>query len=286
MGAARQGAGLIQRSRPTSLPVHPTQIYESLVGASLLGLLLWYRRKQKFRGEIFLLFAFGYGVAASSSRSSATTPSAAPSPRRSRAHPDPPRLRAPRDRLGHRLLPGRSRTSTARARHARSLAFLPAIALYLALKPETFATRRNRRVLHLAVHRRRQRHRRLGGLRRLLQGGARPPEAGHGPRPPAGAPACEWPAGRRRRRPRTTTRRRRASGRRRRRSRQGEGEARGEDQAAPEARPTRRPATARARTPRRRRAGEGGARRRRPSEKEPAGAGADGDGDPEPLKAG
>jgi phosphatidylglycerol---prolipoprotein diacylglyceryl transferase len=45
-----------------SYPVHPTQLYESLVGACLLALLLWYRRKQKFRGEIFFLFAFAYGV--------------------------------------------------------------------------------------------------------------------------------------------------------------------------------------------------------------------------------
>jgi phosphatidylglycerol:prolipoprotein diacylglycerol transferase len=45
-----------------SHPVHPTQLYESLVGAFLLVLLLWARRKQKFRGQIFLLFFFSYGV--------------------------------------------------------------------------------------------------------------------------------------------------------------------------------------------------------------------------------
>ncbi|MEZ4264026.1 MAG: prolipoprotein diacylglyceryl transferase [Polyangiaceae bacterium] len=44
-----------------SLPVHPTQIYESLVGLLLLVLLLWQRKHQKFRGQIFFLFAFGYG---------------------------------------------------------------------------------------------------------------------------------------------------------------------------------------------------------------------------------
>jgi phosphatidylglycerol:prolipoprotein diacylglycerol transferase len=44
-----------------SLPVHPTQIYESLVGLALLALLLWQRRTQKFRGQIFFLFVFGYG---------------------------------------------------------------------------------------------------------------------------------------------------------------------------------------------------------------------------------
>jgi phosphatidylglycerol:prolipoprotein diacylglycerol transferase len=46
----------------TSLPVHPTQIYESLVGLSLFVLLLLVRRNQRFRGQIFLTFTFAYGV--------------------------------------------------------------------------------------------------------------------------------------------------------------------------------------------------------------------------------
>ena len=44
-----------------SWPVHPTQIYESLVGLTLLVVLLWQRQHQKFRGQIFFLFAFAYG---------------------------------------------------------------------------------------------------------------------------------------------------------------------------------------------------------------------------------
>jgi phosphatidylglycerol:prolipoprotein diacylglycerol transferase len=44
-----------------SFPVHPTQIYESLVGLFLLVLLLWQRKNQRFRGQIFFLFTFGYG---------------------------------------------------------------------------------------------------------------------------------------------------------------------------------------------------------------------------------
>jgi phosphatidylglycerol:prolipoprotein diacylglycerol transferase len=44
-----------------SWPVHPTQIYESIVGLALLSLLLWQRKNQKFRGQIFFLFAFAYG---------------------------------------------------------------------------------------------------------------------------------------------------------------------------------------------------------------------------------
>jgi phosphatidylglycerol:prolipoprotein diacylglycerol transferase len=44
-----------------SLPVHPTQIYESLVGFTLLAILLLQRRSQRFRGQIFFTFVFGYG---------------------------------------------------------------------------------------------------------------------------------------------------------------------------------------------------------------------------------
>ncbi|WP_394825309.1 prolipoprotein diacylglyceryl transferase [Pendulispora albinea] len=48
-------------SANASLPVHPTQIYESLVGLLLLGLLLWQRKQQRFRGQIFFTFVFAYG---------------------------------------------------------------------------------------------------------------------------------------------------------------------------------------------------------------------------------
>lgn len=44
-----------------SFPVHPTQLYESLVGLALLGLLFWQRRHLRFRGQVFLLFVFAYG---------------------------------------------------------------------------------------------------------------------------------------------------------------------------------------------------------------------------------
>ena len=45
----------------SSFPVHPTQLYESLVGLALLVLLLWQRRYTRFRGQVFFLFVFGYG---------------------------------------------------------------------------------------------------------------------------------------------------------------------------------------------------------------------------------
>ena len=69
-----------------SLPVHPTQLYESLVGLALLVLMLLSRRRQKFRGQILLLF-----WRASCSRSCATTASAAGSRRRSRSTSSCPR---------------------------------------------------------------------------------------------------------------------------------------------------------------------------------------------------
>ena len=45
----------------SSFPVHPTQLYESLVGLVLLVLLLWQRRHLKFRGQLFCIFVFAYG---------------------------------------------------------------------------------------------------------------------------------------------------------------------------------------------------------------------------------
>jgi phosphatidylglycerol:prolipoprotein diacylglycerol transferase len=46
----------------SSFAVHPTQLYESLVGVTLLVLLLWQRRYTRFRGQVFFLFVFGYGA--------------------------------------------------------------------------------------------------------------------------------------------------------------------------------------------------------------------------------
>lgn len=60
---AQVHAGLIPRSAPASLPVHPTQLYESLTGLALLVALLALRRYQRFRGEVFLWFVFLYGAA-------------------------------------------------------------------------------------------------------------------------------------------------------------------------------------------------------------------------------
>ncbi|MDP9034000.1 MAG: prolipoprotein diacylglyceryl transferase [Myxococcota bacterium] len=45
----------------TSFPVHPTQLYEALVGLALLALLAWQRKTMRFRGQVFFLFVFAYG---------------------------------------------------------------------------------------------------------------------------------------------------------------------------------------------------------------------------------
>jgi prolipoprotein diacylglyceryl transferase len=47
---------------PWSFPVHPTQIYESVVGLALFGLLMLIRRHRKFSGQVFLAWVLGYGI--------------------------------------------------------------------------------------------------------------------------------------------------------------------------------------------------------------------------------
>jgi phosphatidylglycerol---prolipoprotein diacylglyceryl transferase len=54
---------LVSLDSNVSLPVHPTQIYESLTGLSLFALVMLTRKHQKFRGEVFLVFTFAYGYA-------------------------------------------------------------------------------------------------------------------------------------------------------------------------------------------------------------------------------
>ncbi len=44
------------------IQVHPTFFYESLWNAVLLVLLLVYRKRRKFSGEIFMLYLIGYGI--------------------------------------------------------------------------------------------------------------------------------------------------------------------------------------------------------------------------------
>lgn len=54
--------GLLPPEATHSLPVHPTQLYESLNGLVLLLLLLLVRRYRKFSGQMFVAFTMGYAV--------------------------------------------------------------------------------------------------------------------------------------------------------------------------------------------------------------------------------
>jgi phosphatidylglycerol---prolipoprotein diacylglyceryl transferase len=45
-----------------SYRVHPTQLYESLAGLFLVGLLMFIRRHRKFSGQVFLGWVLGYGI--------------------------------------------------------------------------------------------------------------------------------------------------------------------------------------------------------------------------------
>ena len=44
------------------IQVHPTFLYESFWNFCLLMFLLWYRKRKKFTGEIFLMYLCGYGL--------------------------------------------------------------------------------------------------------------------------------------------------------------------------------------------------------------------------------
>lgn len=54
--------GSLPATATTSLPVHPTQLYESLAGVGLLLLVLAVRRRQRVSGQALVAFALGYSV--------------------------------------------------------------------------------------------------------------------------------------------------------------------------------------------------------------------------------
>ena len=122
-----------------SLPVHPTQLYDSLVGLGLLGLLLVVRRRQKFRGEIFMLFAFAYGVCRfflELLRDDNERGSIPPSLPEHVLIPACLALLA----LGFFLGFSKRIENAAIRRGAQLLAFLPAVIAYVKLKPASFGS--------------------------------------------------------------------------------------------------------------------------------------------------
>lgn len=44
------------------IQAHPTFLYESLWNVCVLAFMLWWMKRKKFEGEIFLIYLFGYGV--------------------------------------------------------------------------------------------------------------------------------------------------------------------------------------------------------------------------------
>jgi phosphatidylglycerol---prolipoprotein diacylglyceryl transferase len=52
----------MSRAADWSYPIHPTQLYESLVGLALFVLLVWIRKHRPFSGLVFLAWVIGYGI--------------------------------------------------------------------------------------------------------------------------------------------------------------------------------------------------------------------------------
>jgi phosphatidylglycerol---prolipoprotein diacylglyceryl transferase len=52
----------LSRAAEWSYPVHPTQVYESLVGLFLFALLMLIRKYRTFSGQVFLGWVLGYGI--------------------------------------------------------------------------------------------------------------------------------------------------------------------------------------------------------------------------------
>jgi phosphatidylglycerol:prolipoprotein diacylglycerol transferase len=129
----------LARTADHSFPVHPTQLYESLVGLGLLALLLASRSRQKFRGQLVLLFWFAYGVARflleilRDDRERGWIPPSLPE---------------------HVLIPGclaifaigyvvgfsKVIRNQGLQRASQVIAFVPAVALFFVLKPDAFAS--------------------------------------------------------------------------------------------------------------------------------------------------
>ncbi len=58
-------AGLIDRWAETTAAIHPTQLYESTATLLIFGLLVWYRRRKRFHGQVLLMYLFIYPLARS-----------------------------------------------------------------------------------------------------------------------------------------------------------------------------------------------------------------------------
>ncbi|MEZ4371442.1 MAG: prolipoprotein diacylglyceryl transferase [Polyangiaceae bacterium] len=57
---AQVNGGLLSDTSRESLPVHPTELYEAVLGVLLFGLLVWVRPRCKRPGQVFGVFVLGY----------------------------------------------------------------------------------------------------------------------------------------------------------------------------------------------------------------------------------
>jgi phosphatidylglycerol:prolipoprotein diacylglycerol transferase len=120
-----------------SFPVHPTQLYESMVGLLLLVLILSMRKHQKFRGQIFLLFTFAYGVCRfllEIVRDDAERGSIPPALAQHVLNPVCLAILA----VGYVIGFSRMVSNEKVRRVTQVLAFLPAVIIYWLLKPESY----------------------------------------------------------------------------------------------------------------------------------------------------
>lgn len=130
---------LIEPQSLTSAPVHPTQLYEALVGVLLLVLLFRVRAKRRFRGEVFFVATFVYGLLRFLLEL---------------VRDDPERGNVPFSLPSHLLWPlclmafaiaftvslAHGIRAALVRRIARFVSFVPAIAAAVVLRPEAFAT--------------------------------------------------------------------------------------------------------------------------------------------------
>jgi prolipoprotein diacylglyceryl transferase len=54
--------GLIPADRAASLPVHPTQLYEALLGLAIVGIAIFFARRKRADGHVFLVVAATYAI--------------------------------------------------------------------------------------------------------------------------------------------------------------------------------------------------------------------------------
>ncbi len=130
---------LISDDAIASLPVHPTQLYESLVGLSLLALVLISRRYQKFRGQIFLTFTFAYGVCRFMLEMLRADDERGWIPPSLPEHVLLP-LSLALFAVGFIIGPSKMIENPTMRSLTRALAFVPAVVVFFVLKPESFGT--------------------------------------------------------------------------------------------------------------------------------------------------